>query len=279
MKHFLRTAWLLSRLQIRSLVLSRRMLFCLLLAFAPIVIAWIAGAMEHASEIVPFIGMFLVLQVVAPLISLTVGSSVVTEELENRTITYVFTRPTNRAAFFVGRLMASTVVSTILLSLSSLGVIWASTYTREGAANLKRVGRRRGAQEMVEIVRDLPEGLATGLIAAAAAAAIMYTLISAGLGVFFRRAMILSLGYTFAIEGFLANIPGSTQKLSVQFYLRSLLTAAPDKSGSILSDIPILSELTLYTGPEALARLAAAYLIFLLIAAVGIRRRQYMLTS
>ncbi len=271
MKHFLRTAWLLSRLQIRSLVLSRRMLFCLLLAFAPIVIAWIAGAMEHASEIVPFIGMFLVLQVVAPLISLTVGSSVVTEELENRTITYVFTRPTNRAAFFVGRLMASTVVSTILLSLSSLGVIWASTYTR--------VGRRRGAQEMVEIVRDLPEGLATGLIAAAAAAAIMYTLISAGLGVFFRRAMILSLGYTFAIEGFLANIPGSTQKLSVQFYLRSLLTAAPDKSGSILSDIPILSELTLYTGPEALARLAAAYLIFLLIAAVGIRRRQYMLTS
>ncbi|HIF39713.1 MAG TPA: hypothetical protein EYQ74_01270 [Planctomycetes bacterium] len=277
--HFLKTAWLMSRLQMRSLVLSRRLLICVLLASAPIAIAWFAGGHQHATDIVPFIGMFLVLQVVAPLISLTVGSSVVTEELENRTITYIFTRPTDRAAFFLGRLASSTVVSTILVTISSAGVIWAATYPQAGQANFKRERIRRGAHEMVEIVRDLPEGLATGLIAASVVAAIMYTLISAGLGVFFRRAMILSLVYTFAIEGFLANIPGSTQKLSVQFYLRSFLTDVHEMSASILSEIPMLTGTTLYTAPEALTRLAAAYSVFLLISALGIRTRQYMMTS
>lgn len=279
MLQFIQTAWLLARIQFRSLILSRRMLFCLLLALAPIVIAWFAGAHRDATEIVPILGLFLVLQVVAPLISLTIGSSVVTEEIESRTITYIFTRPTDRAAFFLGRLAASTVVSAALLGLSSLCVIWAATWPREGAANLKRVYHRRGAHEMVEIVRDLPDGLAAGLVTAAAVAAIMYTLISAGLGVFFKRAMILSLAYTFAIEGFLANIPGSTQKLSIQFYLRSLLTNAHEVNTSLLSEIPMLAETTVYTGPEALARLAAVYLVFLLIGAMGIRRRQYMMTS
>ena len=279
MLHFIQSAWLLSRLQMRSLLFSRRIIFCLLLAIAPMVIAWFAGAYQHATETVPFIGIFLVLQVIAPLISLTVGSSVVTEELENRTITYIFTRPTDRAAFFVGRLLASTVVSSILIAISSLGVIWAATYPREGMANLTRVRKRRGANEMVEIIRDLPDDLAVGLLTAAIVAAAMYTLISAGLGVFFRRAMILSLAYTFAVEGFLANIPGSTQKLSVQFYLRSLFSDSHEMGTSILSKIPILSEATVYTSSEALARLAAVYLTCLLIGALGIRKRQYMMTS
>lgn len=279
MLHFIQSAWLLSRLQMRSLLLSRRIIFCLLLAVAPIVIAWGAGGHQHATETVPFIGMFLVLQVIAPLISLTVGSSVVTEELENRTITYIFTRPTDRAAFFVGRLLASTVVSSILIALSSLGVIWAATYPREGMANLTRVRKRRGAHEMVEIVRDLPDDLAVGLLTAATVAAVMYTLISAGLGVFFRRAMILSLAYTFAVEGFLANIPGSTQKLSVQFYLRSLLSDSQGMEASIFSKLPMLADATAYTSSEALARLAVVYLACLLIAAFGIRKRQYLMTS
>lgn len=279
MMQFVQTAWLLARIQLRSLILSRRMLFCLFLALAPMVIAWFAGAHEDAAETVAILGLFLVLQVVAPLISLTVGSSVVTEEIESRTITFIFTRPTDRAAFFVGRLAASTAVSAILMAISSAGVIWAATYPRTGEANFKRERIRRGVHEMVEIVRDLPDGLASGLVVASAVAALMYTLISAGLGVFFRRAMILSLAYTFAIEGFLANIPGSTQKLSVQFYLRSLLTNAHDVSDSLLSKIPILAETTLYTGSEALTRLGAAYLVFLLIGAMGIRRRQYMMTS
>ena len=279
MLHFIQSAWLLSRLQMRSLLFSRRIIFCLLLAIAPMVIAWFAGAYQHATETVPFIGIFLVLQVIAPLISLTVGSSVVTEELENRTITYIFTRPTDRAAFFVGRLLASTVVSSILIAISSLGVIWAATYPREGMANLTRVRKRRGANEMVEIIRDLPDDLAVGLLTAAIVAAAMYTLISAGLGVFFRRAMILSLAYTFAVEGFLANIPGSTQKLSVQFYLRSLISDSQEMEASIFSKLPMLADATTYTSSEALARLAAVYLTCLLIGALGIRKRQYMMTS
>ena len=276
---FIQNAWLLSRMQLRSLVLSRRMLFCIVLAAAPVVIAWFAGAHEDAAEIVPLLGLFLILQVVAPLISLTVGSSVVTEEIESRTLTYIFTRPTDRAAFFVGRLAASTLVSSILLGISSMGVVWVTTYPRQGMANLKRVHHRRGAHEMVEIVRDLPDGSILGLLVAATVAAAMYTLISAGLGVFYKRAMILALAYTFAIEGFLANIPGSSQKLSIQFYLRSLLTSSQELRTGFLSDIPMLTGTTLYSTPQALGQLSLIYLVLLLVASLGIRRRQYLMTS
>ena len=280
---FIQNAWLLSRMQLRSLVLSRRMLLCIVLAAAPVVIAWFAGAHEDAAEIVPLLGLFLILQVVAPLISLTVGSSVVTEEIESRTITYIFTRPTDRAAFFVGRLAASTLVSSILLGISSMGVVLVATYPRQGMANLKRVHHRRGAHEMVEIVRDLPDGSILGLLVAATVAAAMYTLISAGLGVFYKRAMILALAYTFAIEGFLANIPGSSQKLSIQFYLRSLLTSSQEVRTGFLSDIPILAKMlaktTFYSAPQALGQLSLIYLVLLLVASLGIRRRQYLMTS
>jgi hypothetical protein len=37
--------------------------------------------------------------------------------------------------------------------------------------------------------------------------------------------MIAGLGYTFAIEGFLANLPGKNQALTIQYYLRSLIAA------------------------------------------------------
>jgi len=279
MLHFIQTAWLLARLQLRSLLLSRRMLLCVLLAIAPVVIAWFAGADAAATETVPILGLFMVLQVVAPLISLTLGSSVVTEEIESRTITYIFTRATDRAAFFLGRLAASSAVSACLLALSAGGVVWASTTTRSGSANMKRDWSQGRPPVMVEIVRDLPDGLANGLVAAAALAAIMYTLISAGLGVFFKRAMILALAYTFAIEGFMANIPGSTQKMSVQFYLRGLLTSAYDKSSSLLTEIPGLAETQLYSVPESIARLGAAYVLLLVIGALGIRRREYLMTS
>ncbi len=283
MGHFIQTTMLLMRTHLFALVFSRRFVICLLLASAPVIIAWFAGTYQDAEEVVSMLGLMMILGVVAPLLSLAAGSSVVTEEIESRTITYIFTRPCPRGAFFVGRLLSSSLLSSVLLALSSLGVVWAATYSRGGQDDLRRVWEHRpkkgSGPKMVEIVRALPDDLALHLVCAGALGALIYTLISAGLGVFFKRAMIACLGYTFAIEGFLANIPGSTQKLSVQFYLRSILTGGPQIEESPFDFVPMLGEVELYSPQAAVTHLAGIYAVLLLISVVGIRRRQYMLTS
>ena len=51
----------------------------------------------------------------------------------------------------------------------------------------------------------------------------------AALGAFFKHPMIIGVAYAFAIEGFLSNLPGKNQALTIQYYLRSLIAedAAP----------------------------------------------------
>ena len=84
---------------------------CLLLAAAPVGIAYFPSSHgQDAFKIVALLGMMFTLMVIGPLIGLLAGSAVVTEEIENRTITYVFTRPVHRASLFLGRWMATLVL-------------------------------------------------------------------------------------------------------------------------------------------------------------------------
>ncbi len=57
----------------------------------------------------------------------------------------------------------------------------------------------------------LDPGITLPLLAAALLGGAVYSAIFAAAGVFFRHPMITGLGYAFAVEGFLANLPGRNQ--------------------------------------------------------------------
>lgn len=281
MKHFLTGAWLMFRTHLVALVVSRRALLCLALAAAVPALAWFPAESEHALQVVAGIGTFLLLMVVAPLVGLIFGSTVVTEEVENRTITYVFTRPVPRAALFVGRWLATLVVTSVLLGASAVAVTEVASAPRAGDATAHREWDRRSREvSRGPVDRSLPEGIGGRAAIAAALAGALYSLLTGALGVFVKRPMIFGLGYAFAVEGLLANIPISTQRLSMQYYLRGILAdlGEPPHPG-FWAEIPMF-ERTEFLPPEACGvRLAIVLVVALLFASWAITRRQFVLSS
>lgn len=252
---------LLMSLHMRALVRSRRMLVCIVLASLPPLFAFIAlhfGPDEiPPDELIAVVAFFMSLQVVAPLVSLVVGSAVVNEEVENRTITYPFTRPIPRSAFFIGRWFATALVVAALLGASAALVGLAAGGTGE----------------------PLPEGLVLRLVGASIAGACVYPLLFAVLGVFLRRPMIVGLGYTFLFEGILANVPGGNQSLSIQYYLRSICLDPSLEVWQETGPFIALGLQSLSTPLAAVHVLSIVLVTFLTVGAVAISRRQYVLSS
>ena len=70
---------------------------------------------------------------------------------------------------------------------------------------------------------SLPVGMAASMRNAALLAALVYSALFSAAGAFLKHPMIVGIGYTFAVEGFLALLPGKNQTLTIQYYLKSWL--------------------------------------------------------
>lgn len=277
---FLTTTWLMFRMHLGSVLRSKRMLICLLLAAGPPLIAWFPAAREDAREVVGILGMMMSLQVIAPLIGLIAGSAVVTEEVENRTITYVFTRPVHRSSLFLGRWFATLVMTSTLLGPSSWAVTAVAT-TERAADATGRVEWVHSAEERraVPIDRTLPEGMVQRYVWAAVLAGAVYSLLTAALGVFVRRSMIVGLGYAFAVEVLLANVPGGSQKFSVQYYLRGILTNLAEVENAWWREFEPIQRTVFLSPAESSTRLLVVILLAVGLSTWWITRRQFVLTS
>jgi hypothetical protein len=198
-------------------------------------------------------------QTIVPLVALILGSAAVAEEVEERTITYLFTRPVPRAAILLGRWLALALILSVILWLSAWAVF-------EILDRLVPVYAERQSPE-----------LRWRLVQVIVLGGVVYSAVFAAAGAFFKHPIIVGLGYTFAIEGFLANLPGGNPSLTIQFYLKSFL----------LSDDPALSR-RLVAGSEALEFLprdealhVLGWIVLgaLLLGSIVISRRQYVLPS
>jgi ABC-type transport system involved in multi-copper enzyme maturation permease subunit len=259
--HFLRSIALLARMHLVELLKSKRLLFAVLLAGLPPLLALIVANVApvdagHGPGLIHARATFLLLlQVVVPLGSLLVASGLIADEVEGRTITYLFTRATPRAAVLLGRVAAVLALLVPLFALSA----WATALA---------AAQRPGT--------TYPEAVQR-MIMAAAAGALVYSLIGAVLGVLFRRALVVALAYAFAIEGFIANVPGSTARLAVQYWLRSLAIDFEVAPWSRMHELRGMVKLVEHD--VAAVRLALIALGVLLFGVLMVRRRQYVLTS
>jgi len=281
----LRSTWLMFRTHLISVVRSKRALICLVLALGPPAIAYLPPWRMPALVVVIILGMMLLLQVVAPLIGLIAGTAVLTEELENRTITYAFTRPVPRASLFLGRALATVLLVTALLVPSAFGV-W-------HLATLRPVPTHAAQAEAVEVVetsvedvdakgyhargaRELPPGLGPRLVLAAGLAGALYAVLTAALGIFVRRPMIVGLFYLVAMEGFLANIPGSSQKVTLQYYLRGIFTNLGARDSAFFREAEMLANTAFLSPTESAVRLGVLLVLALVVSVWAISRREFV---
>lgn len=257
---WLRTTALLFRTHLARTMWSKRALLCVLLAAMPVVVAFLVASFGRGvgpAQIAVWIGFLLHLQVVVPMLALIAGSAAVAEEVEDRTITFLFSRPIPRSSVLIGRWAAILVFLVVLLG--------ASTWLLLDVAARARVD-----------TPAIDDGVARPLYLAVLAGGVVYSTLFATFGVFFKNPVIVGLGYAFAIEGFLANLPAGTQVLAVQYHLRSLIAAL---GSAAWNEVEGFTASKFETLERASTVLAVAAVLLLLLGAWRIRSKEFVLNA
>jgi len=252
--------WLFFRTHLERVAWSRRALLCLALALVPLVVAasvTAGSARVSPGELATTVGAWLLLQVLVPLLGLIAGSSAVAEEVEDRTISFLFSRPIARPTLLFGRLGAILVFLSLLLTLSTLGLLWIAESAR-GSGPI------------------LDDGIRWPLLWAVLAGGVAYATLFAVLGVFTRYPVILGVLYVLAFEALLANFPSSMQSWTVQYYLRSLILSGGSGAWQLIESFDTLE---VESALAALRTLAVIVAVALGLGAWRLRRREFVLPS
>lgn len=239
---------------------SKRLLFCVILAHLPALAGFVVSGISTRvgpANLAANLGWMMLLQIAIPLVALIGGSAVVAEEIEDRTITYLFTRSFPRPALLIGRFVAT---ATLLAVVAASAVFFL----------LLACERARGKGGAIDA------HFATTLYTAAILGVVAYAALFAALGAFFKHPMILGVGYAFAIEGFLANLPGKNQALTVQYYLRSLIA---EDAAPAWRKVEGFSSTAFASVERAHMVLALIVVLALVLGAWRLARRQFELTS
>ena len=255
-------------LALGSLLWSRRSAFLVLAAAVPVVIAALVRVAESAGDAVLRVngeaaggavifgllvwGLFVRLMV--PLLGVFHGTALIADEVEERTLTYLFTRPMARSAVLAGK-FAAYMVCTALLLLPSLMLSFFLLVPMQALGALFGV-----------LVRDL--GLVTLGLAA-------YGAVFALAGTWLRRPLISGLSFAFGWEPVVMALPGTFRQWSVAYYLQALVPHAVPSDGTL---VLLQGLFAAPVGPgTALGMLGAITVVSLGAAALVVSRREYVL--
>jgi ABC-2 type transport system permease protein len=230
-----------------------------LLGLTPIAVAVIVRALHGRSgdiaAVFTEILMVFFLQFYIVILALFYGTSVTGEEVENRTLSYLITRPLPKPAIVLGKYAAYAV-----LMFTMVAVSLALSYFIMNAARLG------DAALYVTFLRYLGV-LGLGILA--------YTAFFTFLGTVLKRAIIVGLVFGFGWENVIQYFPGSTQRFSIVHYLKSLLPYRPAGGGGRGVAL-LLFRLEPTTPLMAILMLAAMAAVFLALACWAFRTKEYL---
>src|SRR5688572_27492680 len=204
---------------IGEMLWSRRTVFMLLIVAAPVLIALFVRAMVALGA--PFLegprgvrmtgpalfGMMIwvfYLRFTVPVLAVFYGTSLIADEVEDKTITYLFTRPIPRGAVMAGKYLAY-LVCTIMVVLPSVMVVYFLIVPYGGGSI---------AASFPDLVKDLAL-LALGLIA--------YGALFAWVGARFKRPLLTGLIFVFGWEQAAMVFPGYLKRFTIAYYLQALV--------------------------------------------------------
>ncbi len=274
---FRRAALRVFDLSLGEMLWSRRTLFMAVVAGGPMVIA-VALRLAASSAAARFTGnpggpsftlggpdifglmiWAFYLRFTVPVLGVFYGTSLIADEVEDRTITYLFTRPIPRGAIVVGKYFAYLVCTSIVV-LPSVVVVYFSVVPLFGGS----VGAG-----FPSLVADL------GLIGLGLA---VYGAAFAFVGARLRRPLLSGLLFVFGWEPVVVLVPGYMKNLSIAYYLQGLVPhAAPQGEPMTLLRSALQ---TFDPAPAAwvcLLALAAIWAVALGAAVRTVGRREYVL--
>ena len=193
---------------------------------------------------------------IVPVLGVFYGTALIADEVDDKTITYLFTRPVPRAAVLAGKYLAYLACAALLV-VPSVVVVYLL---------IVPVGGGDLGGSFPALIADLGT-LVAGLIS--------YGALFAWVGARIRRPLVVGLVFVFGWEPTVLLLPGYLKHLTLGYYLQSLVPdAMPQESGLSLlaqafSEIPRLA--------SSLAWLAAITGTALILAARAVERREYVI--
>ena len=227
-------------LSVGEMLWSRRTIFMGLVVGAPVLISLILRILDMLGAPVfqiegsrmagPAIFGLMIwvfyLRFTVPVLGVFYGTSLIADEVEDKTITYLFTRPIPRGAVLVGKYLAY-LVCTIFVVLPSVMLVYLLVVPMRGSLG----------GSFIDLVKDLIL-LALGLA--------VYGAVFAFIGARFKRPLLVGLIFVFGWEQAALAFPGYLKKLTVAYYLQALVPHAMPSEGvmnliqSLFRDTPSL---------------------------------------
>jgi len=209
----------LLRMEVWRQVRRRRMLFFVLLAASPVMLAvgWMAfKGQSQASELLLTLEVTMYLNLLIPFLALFFASGLVSEEVRAQPLTYLLVRPVSRLTVLLSKFAAYLVLAGILV-LGSLVVTGMVMWFGSGGT-------------LVPFDPDAPDRFAVirATLAATGLAVFAYGAFFAGLGVFVSKPAIPGVVILVIWEGIVSASAGILKNFTVTFYLRSVVTNMTD---------------------------------------------------
>jgi ABC-type transport system involved in multi-copper enzyme maturation permease subunit len=258
-------------LSLGQMLWSRRSLLLALVVGGPIVLAAalrFAAALDSRAlpringSLVSGPGLFgmmiwlIYIRFIVPVLGVFYGTALIADEVDDKTITYLFTRPIRRAAILLGK-YAAFLVSTTLLVLPSIVIVYFLVVPLGGG----HVGE--AFPSLVADIGVVIVGLAT------------YGALFAWIGARLRRPLVIGLLFALGWEPGVLLFPGYLRRATVAFYLQAMVPhAAPSESGVslLLQAIQEVPSLT-----TAVVGLASILIVSLCLACWAVETREYVL--
>ena len=254
-------------LSIGEMLWSRRTVFMMLLVSAPVLMALFirllvglgAPILENTrmtgGAIFGIMIWILYLRIIVPMLGVFYGTSLIADEVEDKTITYLFTRPIPKGAVLVGKYLAY-LVCTIFVVLPSVMLVYLLIVPMGGSLG----------GSFIDLLKDLVL-LAIGLA--------VYGAVFAFIGAKFKRPLLIGLVFIFGWEQAALTFPGYLRYYTVAYYVQALVPHAMPNDGA-LSMIQGMFR-TIPSLATSLVSLAVIWAVFLWIAAWVIERKEYVL--
>ena len=261
------TAVRIFELSLGQMLWSRRSVFLALVAAAPVAVA---GVIRFAAFALPQINgerlngavlfglmiWFLYVRFIVPVLGMFYGTSLIADEVDDKTITYLFVRPIPRGAVLVGKYLAY-FVCTALLILPSVVLVYFLLVPIGGSS----IGR-----SFPSLVVDL------GVLAAGIAS---YGALFAWVGARLKRPLVIGLVFVFGWEPGVLLFPGYLKRATIAYYLQGLVPHTMPQESSV----NILLQMFQEVPPVllSLAALAGVTLVGVWLAARATETREYVL--
>ena len=255
-------------LSLGEMLWSRRTIFMALVVGGPVIIAVVVRVLESfgmpalrvngqriaGMSVFGVMIWMLYLRFIVPVLGVFYGTALMADEVEDKTITYLFTRPIPRGAVLVGKYLAY-VLCTSLVVLPSVMMVYFLLIP------VRTIGSTFG-----QLLTDL------GLLGLGLA---VYGAVFAFVGAFFKRPLVIGLAFAFGWEQVAMALPGYMKRFTIAYYLQALVPHAMPSEGVV----SVLQGLFRDTPPVAVSLfwLTAYVVVFLYLAAKTVDKKEYVL--